>query len=44
VILQPVGQPEVRVRARIGRCGPPLAALIVLEPTEADRLHLALSR
>jgi nitrogen-specific signal transduction histidine kinase len=44
VILQPVGQRDVRLSARIGRCGPPLAALIVLEPTEADRLHLVLSR
>jgi PAS domain-containing protein len=44
VMLQPVDQPDVRLSARVGRCGPPLGALIVLEPTEADRLHLVLSR
>jgi hypothetical protein len=42
LLLRPVNAPGMRLRARIGRCGPPLAALIVLEPTETDRLRLVL--
>jgi PAS domain-containing protein len=41
MLLRPVHSHEVRLHARIGRCGSPLAALIVLEPTAADRRDLA---
>lgn len=40
LLLRPTHDPELRLHARVGRCGPPLGALIVLEPTEAERLHL----
>jgi PAS domain-containing protein len=30
----------LRLRARLGRCGPPMGALIVLEPTGAERAQL----
>ena len=40
MLLRPVHSHGVRLHARIGRCGSPLAALIVLEPTAADRLEL----
>lgn len=40
LLLCPIDNPNLRLKARIGRCGPPLSALIVLEPTEAERLHL----
>jgi hypothetical protein len=32
VVVRPVGEFGVRYRARIGPCGPPRAALVVLEP------------
>lgn len=40
LLVRPTDKPELRIHARIGRCGPPLGALIVLEPTDAERLHL----
>jgi PAS domain-containing protein len=43
LLLRPAKTQGMRLNARVGRCGPPLAALIVLEPTDADRIHLALS-
>jgi hypothetical protein len=41
MLLRPVYGHEVRLHARVGRCSSPLAALIVLEPTDADRRQLA---
>jgi PAS domain-containing protein len=41
MLLRPVRSQGVRLHARIGRCGSPLAALIVLEPTDADCRDLA---
>ena len=39
LVLCPAHQPGLRLRARIGRCGPPRAALLVLEQIESERVH-----
>ncbi len=38
--LRTVDHRRVEMHARLGRCGPPVGALIVLEPTAADRAKL----
>jgi PAS domain-containing protein len=40
VRLRAIRDRGLRLRARLGRCGPPLGALIVLEPTAAERAQL----
>lgn len=38
--LRAVNHSELELHARLGRCGPPVGALIVLEPTAAERATL----
>jgi PAS domain-containing protein len=38
--LRTIQHGGVQLHARIGRCGPPIGALIVLEPTAAERAKL----
>jgi PAS domain-containing protein len=44
LVFAPAKANGLRLHARIGRCGPPVAALIVLEPTETERLRLVHGR
>ncbi len=40
LLLRTVHDDGLSMHARLGRCGPPLGALIVLEPTAAERTQL----